>query len=682
MLKQLKQQYSSQLRDIDKEILQYKEGVDSFAIINDPNFKTPGESSSSLSKLNDSLTTLNENLLHLNNLWVIKNFIKEIEVSASSTSDVLLGLEFLFLDFEKLDDKIQKLNPDLIVKFELANKYNELLDDVSQKLKDIFNQFLPSSEKFVPTIEGIQFTEFLVWFEKFSSINDKLDIGEILAEYKMVWESYIQGTSFKKLNLVNTELIIEDSDGSVLEVLNSILSFVQFINLLDLQSLKNTYQSNISNKLINLISKNISLLVNTNSLEYSHLVDIIKTTYASNWRLSMNLAMDNFDQKMQDLYGDWLMDNFIDRLRTVYKNADFTTINEIKWHVDSKRLDVVEGKIGNMEKKIARAMSSQLVSKANNDWDSNWDDNWEEDHPQAPNEPALQEEQDDEDGWGNDWNDWDEDEEQPKPETRQEKTIAKDSESVSTISTTINISQVPHEVVEILNDFQIESTAKIDPLVSTILSLSSISYPSIASSFLIYNDLQYLSKNTGSEKINKFAESMIYKRKNEISSQLIEILFKIHEENDNTSIIEHIDSWFEKLYSTDLRQTNFLKFKDFVHFAIDFCANWLTNLILSVEEITEEKADNMTSLISKFFEVFKNQLSSIDETENLESMNKLDNIRFLINNHLVQIIERFYQGEFYNITTEELVGMIKSCFIKSELRDNYINEIVEFRNIS
>ncbi|CQB90288.1 Retrograde transport protein Dsl1 C terminal [Chlamydia trachomatis] len=45
-------------------------------------------------------------------------------------------------------------------------------------------------------------------------------------------------------------------------------------------------------------------------------------------------------------------------------------------------------------------------------------------------------------------------------------------------------------------------------------------------------------------------------------------------------------------------------------------------------------------------------------------------------------MERFYQGELFNLETQELVNMIKSIFIQSELRDNYIQEIIEFRNMS
>ncbi|EGV61695.1 protein transport protein dsl1 [Yamadazyma tenuis] len=690
MIRGLRQQYDERLNHINKKLLDYQKGIDSFAIINDSNFQRPNDSKSTLSELDESLTVLNQNLSHLNELWVIKNLIKEIEAYMADINEVVLSLESLYINFENLLGKLSKLDSNLVVKSEVSTKTAELMDDLWVYLQEIFQKYMPSSDKLKPTIDGVDVGEFLSLVEKFSSISEKIDVNELLAENKVIWESYLLGLAFKKLTLIDTDLHIEDTDGSVLSVLGSILSFIRFINAINVQSLKNLYQPKLSNKLINLISENINILVDSSTNEYITLVEIIKVVEGTHWRLSLNLTLENYDSKMKTIYNNWIMDNYIDKIRQVFKSADFTKVSEIKWEIDGSRFDNMRDQITTMDKRLDVTMSneSKVESKADeqeggwNSWNDEWDDN-EEDPIQPTQEPQEHKGE----GW-DDWNEWDEDKDSQSiqaPSTQKVSLSALQEQPnpvLNTIRTTIKVSSTANKLVEVLNDFLIESQANLDPLISTILSVSTITYPSSSTSFLLYNDLQYLAKNMDNERINGFAESLINRRMNEVAKTLVQILVKIKQEENNHIILTQLASWFDSIFQTELLNSNFFKFKDIVYYAIDFVCNWVSNLIISIDEVTEYKSQNLTKLIDELNGFFNQKLLLLNETKSLESMERLSNVRFLINNHLVDIIERFYHGDFYNISTGELISVIESCFIKSELRDNYINEIVEFRNIS
>ncbi len=101
-----------------------------------------------------------------------------------------------------------------------------------------------------------------------------------------------------------------------------------------------------------------------------------------------------------------------------------------------------------------------------------------------------------------------------------------------------------------------------------------------------------------------------------------------------------------------------------------------------MEEITEYQSTKLTNIIKSIQHIINTNLVLVDESNtSVAAYNKLNNVLFLINNHLKDIMEMFYQGEFFDLTTDELISIIESVFIKSDLRDNYIDEILDIRNV-
>ncbi|KAF6054947.1 Retrograde transport protein Dsl1 C terminal family protein [Candida parapsilosis] len=110
---------------------------------------------------------------------------------------------------------------------------------------------------------------------------------------------------------------------------------------------------------------------------------------------------------------------------------------------------------------------------------------------------------------------------------------------------------------------------------------------------------------------------------------------------------------------------------------------WLIQLIFTIDDISENQCLLYSLLIDNLNNITIPILGEIGVSKSsIDSFNKANNVRFLLNNHLKDIIDRFYQGELFDLATGEMVNMIRSIFIQSEIRDNYINEIIEFRNMS
>lgn len=153
----------------------------------------------------------------------------------------------------------------------------------------------------------------------------------------------------------------------------------------------------------------------------------------------------------------------------------------------------------------------------------------------------------------------------------------------------------------------------------------------------------------------------------------------------NLNQLSLIYKWFNILFEEkQLKSTNITKFTSLVIELIQFVNTWLIQMVLNLEDISEQQTYKINQIIENINNVTIPylQLLGIQKDTSIESYNKLKNVQFLLNNHLKDIIERFYEGEFYDLETQELVQLIKAVFLQSEMRDNYINEIIEFRNMN
>ncbi|EGW34107.1 uncharacterized protein SPAPADRAFT_59527 [Spathaspora passalidarum NRRL Y-27907] len=342
-------------------------------------------------------------------------------------------------------------------------------------------------------------------------------------------------------------------------------------------------------------------------------------------------------------------------------------------------------------------------------WNDNWDDAWDENEEEEEETKSTQEDdwnakwdnsdQEEEEEEAADWNDkwddnWDDEsdkeevltkkspkkivkaKEPPKEAIPQEKTVV-EPQVKQKVPEKILISQISIKVIDIFHDYQLDRKY----LVSTIKALSSVVYPPLTNSFLMINDLNYLQANLDLP-LQSFIQTNWNQVIVEFYSKIKTILATIDlsDEESETSV-DLLDKWFKNL-DKQLYTTNPNKLKHLITDIVEFINNWLINSIIDLDDISEFQCTKLTQIIDSAHDITSSYIKQIGISTSLASYNKLANVRFMINNHITAIIARFYQGDLYDLTTDEIIKLIKSVFIQSELREDTINEIIEFRNMN
>lgn len=116
--------------------------------------------------------------------------------------------------------------------------------------------------------------------------------------------------------------------------------------------------------------------------------------------------------------------------------------------------------------------------------------------------------------------------------------------------------------------------------------------------------------------------------------------------------------------------TNFLSF---------LYTDCIVGNILQYKIISERNSENLSKFISIVYS--KTEITALNgQTSYREEREKFAIIGKLLPLHLKEIMEMFYNGDFYLFTTDELVQWILLLFAETPLRRNAIDDIYEIRN--
>ncbi|GMM36179.1 Dsl1 protein [Saccharomycopsis crataegensis] len=180
--------------------------------------------------------------------------------------------------------------------------------------------------------------------------------------------------------------------------------------------------------------------------------------------------------------------------------------------------------------------------------------------------------------------------------------------------------------------------------------------------------------------------------------------------NSSNMILTQLEFKFKEIFFAGGFQQLSINLKQLivVNFLNEFY-QLIINDILQISLISEHDSEELCKIIShmlRFVSFFGNLHAADDDTvedyaqinekdfaketsedvifykKNISNFSKLANFKIVVSSHLASIMENFYNGEFYNMETEELIHLIKSLFVESDIRRNAIKEIEEIRNIS
>lgn len=415
------------------------------------------------------------------------------------------------------------------------------------------------------------------------------------------------------------EVATLSSDGTIdtFQSYQSLASFINKISYFETDKLLNV----ISISVEEYIRKDISSIIR-DALQITHLKRLSEV-------VPIEFIHQDLESDLKKIYDVSVVDSYINRIKREFQ---LTTLDELEdWEV--------------------KEIKNDEIKEDEDNWDDGWDDGWDDEKLDEQNE----------------------------------------SKQPQHINTEKNkISKLPKQLIPVFVEYRdrFENTSL---LVTTFFALAIGKYPRILDSFLLYNDLNYLSQELDVDDfkliaLREFNQSVIehYKLIKDVITKLLNN-DKEAEDTEYYELDEESLNLMGSLYQLfngifQLRETNASKFRDLVINLVD-CINYtLIKAIVRLDDISELQSVKFAHIIDYLNNVTAPFLEQISEKrEAIKSFNKLDNIKFLISNHLTAIMDRFYEGEFRDVETAELCKVLQNVFEASELRDGYINEIVEFR---
>lgn len=106
--------------------------------------------------------------------------------------------------------------------------------------------------------------------------------------------------------------------------------------------------------------------------------------------------------------------------------------------------------------------------------------------------------------------------------------------------------------------------------------------------------------------------------------------------------------------------------------------NTICDLILSRKDISSYESEVLSDIIDDITNPAAQQITigySNINLENIQTFNKLRQVRLVLSNNLKSILDIFYDARLHEIETDELISLIKSLFVESPQRENTIAEI-------
>ncbi|KAK6456835.1 retrograde transport protein Dsl1 C terminal-domain-containing protein [Scheffersomyces xylosifermentans] len=614
-----------------------------------------------VTQLNHRYEQVSNDIVELNKLAHIQNYLVEIEDLLAKPKSIssLLDFQQLFSLFKSTRNETTKGTTSQFIIYKhiskaIDNAFARFVDQLEDNLKLLIpNEYTIENVSILHEFNALLHKNSLK-LEYYSKLRLKWDrlVDKILSPGENNYRLHLLDEKLNDYGSVAIDLISDESNAS--GFILSVRNLLEFINYLQLDTLKHYLNSKISRLLIHKISTNIDIIINNDNSK-EDLKKLIEYSNSTSWNVLAGLHSTDtksIEEKLNSIYLEWKVDNYIDKIRASFNSGSIDKITE--WD------EIPEVK---SEKATATQELGQTPSEEADAWNDGWDEAWDDD--------VIEEDQ--------------------------KSTEAKNDNN----GPKIKVSDLSKELASIVHNFQ-EHSPDISYLIGSIKALSLAKYPPLSRSFLIYNDMKKISVSLHSPELLTFVDVNWNQYLIRFFEQIKGILNSLNltdsisndspEPEDEYSDLDDynlnqlslIYSWFDMLVQeTELQNTNEAKFKELINALVSFINEWLIAKIISFSEISEDRSIKIVKIIDSLNNVTVPYVMLIGESkEDIKSYNKLNNLKFLLKNHLKDIMDRFYEGDLFDIETEELIKIIRSVFIQSELRDNYITEILEFRNMN
>lgn len=498
-----------------------------------------------------------------------------------------------------------------------------------------------------------------------------------------------------------------------IESFNNLLSFLEKgISNSDKFKLLTNLGKAIGIEFLRFVKSNATGIIdkNANSIKQQTLLlnDRLKTI--SEQSGAWNFDSDQISKLLNDeiLYKSLLLDGVLGRaisdVRKLIANESWKsktkiTLKNSEMLNDSKEKEISQDNVGDewewnedeMDDDVHNSTSKVPNSKSEdlNDDEDGWADEIDVD---LEDEINTKETEPEDDAWNDEW-----DVEEDIKSTHSNK----NSKSKHVINTTeeVTITELPKKFLNIMEKLLEDARAidvnlpltedfkyKANLLQTVFFSISSTKYGNEWWQF--YNDMKFTFDQNNDMKrlqelIYNYMETNLQNTK-KISKRILSSQLQQFQRNENNP------SWNDTL-------DNFLPFLEeelaniTTHITQEDSFRYITRLfsfifedviiqnILSWDIISEKNSENISELLKLI--ITSTQIDSLNTYPKYRELYERVNIvAKLLPLHLKEIMEMFYNGDFYLFTTEEIITWIKLLFAETPLRKDAIDDIYEIRN--
>ncbi|XDT41628.1 Retrograde transport protein Dsl1 N terminal [Nakaseomyces glabratus] len=498
-----------------------------------------------------------------------------------------------------------------------------------------------------------------------------------------------------------------------IESFNNLLSFLEKgISNSDKFKLLTNLGKAIGIEFLRFVKSNATGIIdkNANSIKQQTLLlnDRLKTI--SEQSGAWNFDSDQISKLLNDeiLYKSLLLDGVLGRaisdVRKLIANESWKsktkiTLKNSEMLNDSKEKEISQDNVGDewewnedeMDDDVHNSTSKVPNSKSEdlNDDEDGWADEIDVD---LEDEINTKETEPEDDAWNDEW-----DVEEDIKSTHSNK----NSKSKHVINTTeeVTITELPKKFLNIMEKLLEDARAidvnlpltedfkyKANLLQTVFFSISSTKYGNEWWQF--YNDMKFTFDQNNDMKrlqelIYNYMETNLQNTK-KISKRILSSQLQQFKRNENNpSWNDTLDNFLpfleEELANITTHITQEDSFKYITRLFSFIFEDVIIQNILSWDIISEKNSENISELLKLI--ITSTQIDSLNTYPKYRELYERVNIvAKLLPLHLKEIMEMFYNGDFYLFTTEEIITWIKLLFAETPLRKDAIDDIYEIRN--
>ncbi|KAH7583661.1 Retrograde transport protein Dsl1 N terminal [Nakaseomyces glabratus] len=498
-----------------------------------------------------------------------------------------------------------------------------------------------------------------------------------------------------------------------IESFNNLLSFLEKgISNSDKFKLLTNLGKAIGIEFLRFVKSNATGIIdkNANSIKQQTLLlnDRLKTI--SEQSGAWNFDSDQISKLLNDeiLYKSLLLDGVLGRaisdVRKLIANESWKsktkiTLKNSEMLNDSKEKEISQDNVGDewewnedeMDDDVHNSTSKVPNSKSEdlNDDEDGWADEIDVD---LEDEINTKETEPEDDAWNDEW-----DVEEDIKSTHSNK----NSKSKHVINTTeeVTITELPKKFLNIMEKLLEDARAidvnlpltedfkyKANLLQTVFFSISSTKYGNEWWQF--YNDMKFTFDQNNDMKrlqelIYNYMETNLQNTK-KISKRILNSQLQQFQRNENNpSWNDTLDNFLpfleEELANITTHITQEDSFKYITRLFSFIFEDVIIQNILSWDIISEKNSENISELLKLI--ITSTQIDSLNTYPKYRELYERVNIvAKLLPLHLKEIMEMFYNGDFYLFTTEEIITWIKLLFAETPLRKDAIDDIYEIRN--